>query len=132
MSGYNPAFDLDFRRGQVGEKLVGTFLESVGGSRIEVKTDYRVWDTGNVYVETWQQGRDGLWKPSGIDVSESDWYAFAGPMGSGFVAITHEALADIARRSPKRTIAKPNINTVNTYGRLVAVADIVEAIFRKE
>lgn len=54
MSLYQPDFDVDFRRGKVGEDLVGTFLEQLAGSTIEVKTDYRADMTGNVYVETWQ------------------------------------------------------------------------------
>lgn len=129
MPGYNPHFDIDFRRGQVGEKLVGSFLEAVTGSLIEVKTDHRADETGNVYIETWQEGRDG-WKTSGINLSDSDFYALAGPTAAGFICIRTDELKRLALSSPSRTIATANINTVNTRGRLVPVQAIVSAIFR--
>lgn len=50
--GYEPKFAVDFTRGRVGEELVETFLADLQGKKIEVKTDYRINETGNVYVET--------------------------------------------------------------------------------
>jgi hypothetical protein len=54
MGGYEPRFDVDFTRGRVGEDLVETFLADLVGKKIEIKTDYRINETGNVYLETWQ------------------------------------------------------------------------------
>ena len=127
-SGWNPHFDLDYRRGQVGEQLVGTFLEQLTGGLIEVKTDHRVNETGNVYIETWQEKQSG-WEPSGINITESNFYAIAGPSGTGFVVITTEELKNIARESEQRTIANTNINTVNTRGRLVSMKTLIKRIF---
>jgi hypothetical protein len=81
--GYEPRFDVDFTRGLVGEDLLQTFLADLQGKKIEVKTDYRVSETGNVYVETWQYSKadESDKKQSGINLSESDYWCFASPTG---------------------------------------------------
>lgn len=126
---YEPRFDIDYRRGLVGETLVESFLAELAGSRIEVKTDHRVLETGNVFVETHQQPLGGDWKPSGINVSESEFYCFAGPSGNGFITIKKHALLGLAKDA-----RRANVNTQSEYssaarGRLVPVIDIVESIF---
>ena len=131
MTGWNPFFDLDYRRGQVGENLVGTFLENLNGGLIEVKTDYRAGETGNVYIETWQQDGDG-WKQSGLNLSKSNYYALAGPNATGFIVIDSDQLKLLARQAPERTISNDNINTLNTRGRLVKLTDILSVIFGKD
>ena len=129
-SGWNPFFDLDYRRGQVGEELVGTFLENLNGGLIEVKTDYRAGMTGNVYIETWQQDGAGGWKESGLNLSKANFYAIAGPGATGFIVIRSEELKALARVAPERTISASNVNTVNTRGRLVKLVDILAVVFR--
>lgn len=131
MSGYQPHFDIDYRRGLVGEHLVGSFLESLAGSLIEVKTDYRAHETGNVYVEGWQQNVAGDWYRSGINVSTADFYVFAGPNADGFIAIRKERLMELAMAAPRAEILVNNRNTRATKGRIVKVAEIIEVIFRK-
>lgn len=130
--GYEPHFDIDFQRGLVGEKLVGTFLESLEGSLIEVKTDYRANETGNVYVEGWQRSLAGKWYRSGINATESDWFVYAGPSGRGFIAIRTDDLLDLARQAPRAEVNTQNENTRATRGRLVRVADIIRTIFNKD
>lgn len=125
---WNPYFDHDYRRGLIGENLVGTFLEQLSGGLIEVKTDHRVNETGNIYIETWQEKRTG-WEPSGVNISEANFYAIAGPSGKGFIVISTDVLKEVARSCEQRTISTKTMNTVNTRGRLVPVSRLIELIF---
>ena len=127
---YQPHFDIDYQRGLIGENLVGTFLEALAGSRIEVKTDYRANETGNVYLETYQKSMADEWYKSGINVTEAEWFVYAGASADGFLALRTPKLVELALDAPRGAL---NINTRNTRatrGRLVPVASMVEAIFR--
>jgi hypothetical protein len=77
VTGYEPRFDIDMRRGAVGEEKVLHVLDAFAAGRIEVKTDYGVWKTGNLYIEYEKENRDGEWVPSGIRATEADHWAFA-------------------------------------------------------
>jgi len=127
-----PHFDHDFTRGKVGEDLVGTFLEDLQGKKIEVKTDYRVWETGNVYVETWQYHKPDASdkKRSGINVTESEYFCFASPEGLGFVMIKTDALKELMRDTDPKETRQPKINdnTNASIGRLVKMSDIMKKI----
>jgi hypothetical protein len=105
----------------------------LSGSLIEVKTDYRAHETGNVYVETHQypQGQREQHELSGINLSEADWYVFAGPNNTGFIAIKKEELMRLVIEAPRAEIASANINSNQTRGRLVRIQDIIATIFRK-
>ena len=129
MVGYQPHFDIDYARGQIGEKLVGTFLEALSGSKIEVKTDYRVLETGNVYVEIYQQNLGGEWKPSGLNITEADWFVFAGPSGKGFVAIDRAELMKLVIPAPRANQPIKSSNTNASRGALVKIDEIIKAIF---
>lgn len=126
---YEPHFDIDFARGKVGEDLVGTFLADLQGKKIEVKTDYRACETGNVYVETWQYHKDDASdkKRSGINITQSDYYCFASPEGLGFIMIKTDALKDVIRETRPREVRQSKINahTNASIGRLVKVRDIL-------
>lgn len=130
---YQPAFDIDYRRGLIGENLVNTFLVDLAGSLIEVKTDYRAHETGNVYVETHQypKGQREHYVNSGINLSEANWYVFAGQNETGFIAIKKQELLRLAIAAPRAEIANANINSNQTHGRLVAIKDIIDTIYRK-
>ena len=128
MSKYEPHFDIDYQRGLIGEKLVGSYLEALAGSRIEVKTDSKAWLTGNVYVETHQKNRKGDWVKSGINITQAEWYCFAAPDGNGFISIKTQHLKELAIKSPKSQTNVENENTRPTVGRLVKVANIVEVV----
>jgi len=124
-----PHFDIDFTRGKVGEDLLATFLADLQGKKIEVKTDYRVSETGNVYVETWQYSKPDASdkRQSGINITQSDYYCFASPTGQGFIMITTEALKEVIRETQARETRQPIINshTNASIGRLVKVSDIL-------
>lgn len=127
-----PHFDFDFARGKVGEDLVETFLADLEGKKIEVKTDYRVEETGNVYVETWQYHQPDASdkRQSGINITKSDYYCFASPDALGFVMIRTEALKDIIRETEAREVRQSRINshTNASIGRLVRIADIMKKL----
>jgi hypothetical protein len=129
---YQPDFDLDFQRGLVGENLVGTFLQALEGGRIEVKTDYRVAETGNVYVETWQYRLPDASdrKPSGINTSKAEFWAFASPDGQGFICVTSEALKNAIRdhepREVRQSVSGPATNA--SIGRIVPIPTLLRAI----
>ena len=129
MNPYEPRFDIDYQRGLVGEHLVGSFLEALSGSRIEVKTDHRVLETGNVFVETHQQVFGQDWKPSGINVSEAEFYCFAGPSSNGFITIKTALLKELAGASPRANVNSRSTESSAARGRIVRVSDILELIY---
>lgn len=85
VTGYEPRFDFDVRRGKVGEDYVGTLLEAIASDSIEVKTDYGSHLTGNLYVEYEQTNQDGVTRPSGISTTAAQWWAFAFKDGAIFI-----------------------------------------------
>ena len=129
MTPYEPRFDIDYQRGLIGERLVGSFLEALSGSRIEVKTDHRVLETGNVFVETHQQVFGQDWKPSGINVSEVEFYCFAGPSSNGFITIKTALLKELAGASPRANVNSRSTESSAARGRIVRVSDILELIY---
>jgi len=129
---YEPRFDFDFQRGLVGENLVETFLGELQGKKIEVKTDYRVNETGNVYVETWQYSEpdESDKKQSGINVSESDYWCFASPTGEGFIMVKASVIKELIRETNPREVRQPiaSAKTKASIGRILPVADILARI----
>jgi hypothetical protein len=67
-------WDLDLRSGMEGESRLADLLHL---DTVEVKTDRRWVDTGNLYIETeCYYQNDSAWKPSGIRVSKATHWAF--------------------------------------------------------
>ena len=66
--GFNPNFDLCL---EFGEKYENEFQAIVESKQIEVKTDARCEETGNVYVEFQSRGKD-----SGIRVTTAKYWVF--------------------------------------------------------
>lgn len=85
VTGYEPRFDYDIRRGKVGEEYIGTILEAIQNGSVEVKTDYGSNRTGNLFVEFEQKAAQGDWKPSGVATSEAEFWAFAFRDGAIFI-----------------------------------------------
>ena len=132
MGGYEPRFDVDFTRGRVGEELVETFLADLAGKKVEVKTDYRINETGNVYVETWQYSKPDASdkRQSGINVSQAEYYCFGSPTGDGFVMIKTSVLKEFIRNTNPREARQPisSDKTNASIGRLIPLADLLGAI----
>lgn len=73
LPGYVPEFDLDVKVGDRGESYLTDIITAMlhgNEGTIEVKTDERASDTGNVYIEYSSNG-----KPSGIARTQSDLWA---------------------------------------------------------
>jgi len=69
------SFDLDLSYGQQGEALVEELLTH--GKKIEVKRDRQWKRTGNVYIEVeCYFHRIKNWAPSGLMITEADYWAF--------------------------------------------------------
>lgn len=97
--GYAPDFDIDVKRGEVGEDLTASILSEI--DTVEVKTDYRASETGNVYIEVYSyRARDKSdLKLSGISSSKAKWWSFASPEGNGLVIIRTEDLRELVREN---------------------------------
>jgi hypothetical protein len=67
-------WDLDLRAGLSGESKVADLLSL---DTVEVKTDRRWYETGNIYIETecWYKASQ-TWEPSGIRVSKATHWAY--------------------------------------------------------
>jgi hypothetical protein len=66
----NNKFDKDLKFGQLFENVAEDLLK--GNKKIEVKSDAKWLENGNIAFETWCNG-----KPSGINVTEADfWFYF--------------------------------------------------------
>jgi hypothetical protein len=132
MGGYEPRFDVDFTRGKVGEDLVETFLADLVGKKIEIKTDYRINETGNVYLETWQYSEPDTSdkKQSGINVSEAEYYCFGSPTGDGFIMIKTSVLKEFIRNTNPREARQPiaSKETKASIGRLIPLAQLLASI----
>jgi len=79
--GYEPRWDIpalpsQFRRGSWGEQFVMNMREKILNGSIEVKTDAHYIRTQRWYVEYRQLCSDGLWRPSGIYLTEAESWAF--------------------------------------------------------
>lgn len=90
---FNSDFKYDLKLGQLGEKHLSRILKD---KKIEVKTDFQAEKTGNIFVEYSSRN-----KPSGISISESDWYAFI---------ISNEKIKLIATKKLKE-ICRKYLNT---------------------
>ena len=66
-------FDLDLLHGEAKE---GALAYALTKARVEVKADAKCRETGNLAVEYETRYRDGSKKPSGISVTEAEWWAF--------------------------------------------------------
>jgi hypothetical protein len=130
VTGYEPRFDFDVRRGKVGEDYVGTILESIASDSIEVKTDYGVNRTGNLYIEYEQETQAGNWVPSGLASSEAEYWAFA--LEDGVIFIRLERLKEICRdvynedRQGNVGYRQGNEHSNSTRGIKLSIARMVE------
>lgn len=72
----NSDWDLDLRFGQAGEAIVNSLL-TAPIETVEVKTDRRWKETGNLYIEVycWSFNTQG-WYPSGISTTKATHWSF--------------------------------------------------------
>jgi hypothetical protein len=126
---YQPDFDIDFRRGLIGEDLHKEFLYGTH----EIKTDYRTAETGNFYVETRQQNASSEWL-SGINATKADFWVQASPLGHGGIYIRTSVFKEMLRTVNPPETRQPILSdaTNSSTGRLVRLDDLLWALGMKQ
>jgi len=128
--GYFPDFDMDLTDGLKGEDYVESVLTNL--STIEVKTDRRAHETGNLYIEVYQFSHPDQSdkRPSGLSTSRAQHWVFTTPGLKGFIVIQTEMLKALIKSSAYKRVAQPiaNENTNGSIGILVPIKDITKAI----
>ena len=118
----NSDWDLDLRAGEEGESKIADLLSL---DTVEVKTDKRWKDTGNLYIETeCYYVSDSGRKPSGISVSKATHWAFILEDMALIVPLSKlkEAIYDIGR--PTMCLIEPN----PSKGYLITPTQIIDYI----
>jgi len=102
------------------------------GKRKEVKTDSRIAETGNLYIETYQFSKPDMSdkRPSGINISKADFWAFATPNETGFIIIKAEALKQLLRDGNYPVKSQPIVSdkTNGSIGRIVPLKDVLKMV----
>lgn len=116
-------FDIDLANGQEGEQLVKELL--TGGKTIEVKTDLKWKNTGNLYIETicWSHNNEE-WYPSGLSATKADYWAFV--LNSGAIMVPTEVLKSVVTVRGRAITC--NIQPNPSKGYLIRVEDILDAL----
>lgn len=114
-------WDIDFRRGEVGENLLRDVVETS-----EVKTDYRWNETYNVYVEyACYYRKEKEFRPSGISVSKAKYYSFVLPKNNQeplIFSVPTETLKKALKKYGKKTECIISDNP--SKGILISIGDI--------
>ena len=118
IGGYNPKFDFqtDLSYGHEGEAQLIDFFNALNRATVEVKADrYR---NGRMAVETQQKPSGGVWKDSGINVTEAEWWAYRFAPES-FVLVSVQSLKNFLRhnydRLEKRNFAPDSDNPAKGF-----------------
>ena len=121
---YEPRFDLDLERGQVKEQLVRRLLSNDDDHlTVEVKADYKAQGpqgTGNHFVELSARGR-----PSGIMVTESDYWAVALENGAVVMVPVERMRELVSEALAEGRTARMSNGSHPTEGALVPLAKLV-------
>lgn len=105
--GYEPNFDIDAAVGRQGELLFTRISEAIKEASAEVKTDKMSMRTKRVYLEYECMGRDGMWRPSGIQTTSSELWVYAlGDSPSIAVVLPTWMIRDVGRRAYREGLAK--------------------------
>ena len=129
--GFEPRFDRDMERGEVGEALLDLLFQDSQDPNvtIEVKTDYRANETGNFYVETEKYRKpdasDAV--PSGIYGTHSKWWGQASPDGTAILLIKTDALRDYIElvQPPKSAQPRANAYSAASKGVLISIKGLM-------
>ncbi len=101
---YNSDFKYDLKLGQLGEQKLGELLDN---SKIEVKTDFKLKETGNIAVEYESRGQ-----LSGIATSEAEWFAFVeGQDEDVMILIKKDKLKELCRKPICKKVKGGDNNT---------------------
>jgi hypothetical protein len=129
--GNEPRFDRDLERGNIGEDLLELFFDDAeNNSLFEVKTDYRINETGNIYVETHKYRKPDQSDAvlSGINVTEAKWWVQASPDGVAMLILKTEQLRKYIEFVQPPTSAQPiaNSQSAASLGVLVPIKGLMK------
>lgn len=118
-------YKIDFRKnleeGKQGEDYSKSLL--TGKYKVETKTDYKCYETGNVFVEFQSRGKD-----SGIRVSTAEVWSFVLPKPTDVFPLTIyvslEALKKMVENKKYKTVMGGDNKT--SLGYLVPKEDIIQ------
>lgn len=99
---YGPKFDKDLRDGEAREDA---FVHVLLKAKVEHKHDRKCEETGNLAIEYEQVCSDGQTRPSGIAITEADWYAIEFAPDT-WVLIPIERLKHLTRRAIREKRAR--------------------------
>ena len=130
-TGYEPRFDRDLERGNVGEDLLDLFFSDGEDSTLfEVKTDYRVNETGNIYVEThkFRKPDQSDLVPSGINVTKAKWWVQASPDGSAMLIVKTDNIRKYIEFVDPPKSAQPiaNAHSAASLGVLIPIRGLMK------
>jgi len=112
-------FDLDLAVGHQGEALVEQLL--TGGTTVEVKTDLKWKETGNLYIETvcWSHNNEN-WYLSGLSSTKAQYWAFV--LEGATLLVPTEVLKQVVKARGRAITC--NIPPNPSKGYLIKVEDI--------
>jgi len=113
-------FDLDLAVGHQGEALVEQLL--TGGTTVEVKTDLKWKETGNLYIETvcWSHNNEN-WYLSGLSSTKASYWAFV--LEGATLLVPTEVLKQVVTARGRAITC--NIPPNPSKGYLIKVEDII-------
>jgi hypothetical protein len=115
----NSNWDLDLRAGEAGESKLADLLHM---DTIEVKTDRRWKETGNLFIEEYcfQQSTQS-WEPSGIAISKATHWGFI--LDGSVVIVTRDHLINVVADYGKPIENKQMPNP--SKGHLITPAQLI-------
>ena len=114
---FNSNFKYDLKVGQMAESWLADLLMS---QTIEIKRDFKASQTGKVFVEFFSRG-----KPSGIDTTEADFWAFIIDGETVIILPTSKLKALVEEAKEKgKTISGGDRNT--SIGALIKLERLVK------
>ena len=119
----NSDWDLDLRFGQAGEVLVNSLL-TAPIETVEVKTDRRWKETGNLYIEVycWSPNTQS-WYPSGLSATKASHWSFV--LETAVLTFAVPVLKDACKRYGRQINCEIPPN--QSRGYLITVENLLEA-----
>ncbi len=125
-----PDWDLDLAIGSRGESLVESIF--TGGKRLEVKTDIRALETGNLFLEYEALSSQGHWYASGVSSTKADYYVFV--LGELVLAVAVGVLQQYVRdcQMNNRNLKEMRRGTHPTKGVVLPIRELWELFLDTE
>jgi hypothetical protein len=117
-------FDIDLKNGVEAEEALHNILNM---DTVEVKRDFKWFETGNLYIETeCYFNKSGSWEPSGLAVTKATHWAIA--LGDTNIIVPTQHIKDLIAAKEKYGVPRKvscNIEPNPSRGYLITVDDIL-------